>query len=128
MVCNKYKEAKDDYLNLLHGKEEPNEDEMFMLISSFRKLEVFSNAHNMNNWNIWESLFEVAGKCKESLANGEELLIPMDAIKSVIASLYYLLIWNQHQIGNNTERNSKFRVTVDPSKRGRGVTRSYTTD
>jgi len=40
MVSNGYKEAIDDYMNLLQGKEEPNEDEMFKLVSSFKKVSV----------------------------------------------------------------------------------------
>ena len=62
MVSNGYREAIDEYMNLLHGKEEPNDDEMFKLVSSFKKVEAFSNCHNMSQWNIWESMFDVVVK------------------------------------------------------------------
>ena len=38
MVSNGYKETIDDYMNLLNGREEPNEDEIFKLVSSLKKV------------------------------------------------------------------------------------------
>ncbi len=55
MVSGRYKEAVDEYMNLLNGKEEPNEDEMFNLVSSLKKVDCFINCHNMGTWDIWES-------------------------------------------------------------------------
>lgn len=106
MVSRNYREAIDEYMNLLHGKEEPTEDEMFKLISSFKKVEMFSNCHNMSHWSIWDSMFEVVTKYKEALMNNEELNIPPDAIKSAIAACYFGLVWDKHQVVNTTERNS----------------------
>jgi cohesin complex subunit SA-1/2 len=57
MVSGRYKEAVDDYMNLLNGKEEPNEDEMFSLVSSLKKVDCFTNCHNMGHWDIWESKY-----------------------------------------------------------------------
>ena len=93
-------------MNLLHGKEEPNEDEMFKLVSSVKKVEVFSNCHNMNAWNIWESLFDMMARFKDAVTNNEEFKVPIDAIKSAISSCYYGLIWDQRQIESTPERNS----------------------
>ena len=59
MVSNGFKEANDEFMNLLQGKEEPNEDEMFTLISSLKKVECFSGAHNMGQWKIWESKYYI---------------------------------------------------------------------
>ena len=55
MVSGRYKEAVDEFMNLLNGKEEPNEDEIFGLVSSLKKVECFINCHNMGQWDIWES-------------------------------------------------------------------------
>lgn len=106
MVSNNYKEAMDEYMNLLIGKEEPNEDEMFKLVSSFKKVEVFSNCHNMNTWSIWENMFDVVIRFKDALIAREEMKIPLEAIKSAVCSCYYGLVWDQNQIENTTERNS----------------------
>ena len=55
MVSGNYKEAVDDYMNLLNGKEDPNDDEIFNLVSSLKKVDCFINCHNMGPWDIWES-------------------------------------------------------------------------
>lgn len=107
MVSNNYKEASDDYINLLNGKEEPNEDEMFRLVSGFKKIEAFSNCHNMNAWGIWESIFEVLCKYKDASASGgDELKMPVEAVVSALCSCYFGLVHDQHQIEKTTERNS----------------------
>jgi cohesin complex subunit SA-1/2 len=54
-VALRYKESIDEFLNLLNGKEEPNEDEIFSLVSSLKKVECFINCHNMDQENVWES-------------------------------------------------------------------------
>ena len=82
IISNHFKEANDEYMNILLGKEEPDEDEMFNLVSSLKKVECFSNAHNMSLCRIWESMFELLSKYKESIANNEELKIPVEAVKS----------------------------------------------
>ena len=106
MVSNGYKEATDDYLNLLQGNEQPNDDEMFRLVSGFKKVEAFSNCHNMSAWNIWESMFDVLNKYKDSVATGEKMRMPVEAVVSSLCSCYYGLLHDQHQVHKTTERNS----------------------
>ncbi len=106
MVSNGYKEALDEYMNLLHGREEPNEDEMFKLVSSFKKVEAFSNCHNMSAWNIWESMYDLVVRFKDSVLSQEEMKMPVEAVKGALSACYYGLLWDQHQIENTTERNS----------------------
>ena len=113
MVSNGYREAIDEFTNLLMDKEEPNEDELFTLVSSFKKVEAFSNCHNMSTWNIWESMFDVLVKYKDSMINKEELTIPLEAAKCALSSCYFGLVWDRKQLEDTTERNS----TADDARR-----------
>ena len=52
MVTNWYKEALDEYTNLLTGNETPDEDETFALASSLKKVSTFYNCHDMSQVRI----------------------------------------------------------------------------
>merc|ERR1719414_2769538 len=108
IISNHFKEANDEYVNILLGKEDPDEDEMFNLVSSLKKVEWFSNAHSMSQCKIWESMFDLLTKYKESIANSEELKIPVEAVKSSLCACYYGLIWDKIYLESdeNRERDS----------------------
>jgi len=108
IISNHFKEANDEYMNILLGKEDPDEDEMFNLVSSLKKVECFSNAHSMSQCKIWESMFDLLTKYKESIANSEELKIPVEAVKSSLCACYYGLIWDKIYLESdeNRERDS----------------------
>lgn len=57
-IVNKYKEAIDEYRNLIEGDEEPDEDEIFNVVQSLKKVSIFYSCHNMNPWGIWDSLYK----------------------------------------------------------------------
>lgn len=57
-IVIKYQEAIDEYRNLIEGNEEPDEDEIFNVVQSLRKISIFYSCHNMNPWNIWDSLYK----------------------------------------------------------------------
>lgn len=42
--------------NLLQN-EEPDEDEIFALVSSLKKVAIFFSCHNLGPWNLWDPLF-----------------------------------------------------------------------
>merc|ERR1719433_1070250 len=73
IITNRYKESADDFMNLLNGGEEPNEDEVFGLKSAMKKGECFYACHNMTNnmsqHGIWQSLFELVKGYKEDMSN-----------------------------------------------------------
>ncbi len=106
MVSNNYKEASDEYMNLLHGKEEPKEDEMFSLVSGLKKVEAFANCHNMGAWNIWEGMFDLVARFRDAISASEDMKVPVESVRSALAASYYCLLWDQHQIEGTTERNS----------------------
>jgi len=43
---------------LIEGNEEPDEDEIFNVVQSLKKVSIFYSCHNMNPWGIWDSLYK----------------------------------------------------------------------
>lgn len=58
MIVASYKEAIDDWRTLIMGEETPNDDEIFNVVSSLKKVSMFYACHNLNTWNLWNTLFE----------------------------------------------------------------------
>lgn len=58
MIVAAYKDAIDDWRNLLLGEETPDDDETFNVVSSLKKLSLFYACHNINQWNLWDTLFQ----------------------------------------------------------------------
>lgn len=58
MIVASYKDAVDDWRNLLLGEETPDDDETFNVCSSLKKLSLFYACHNINQWNLWDTLFQ----------------------------------------------------------------------
>lgn len=58
MIVASYKDAIDDWRNLLLGEETPNADETFNVVSSLKKVSLFYACHNLNQWNLWGTLFQ----------------------------------------------------------------------
>lgn len=66
---NRYKEAIDDWRNLIAGEETPNEDETYNIVVSLKKVAFLYSCHNLNNpWNLFESLFEDIDECQSRTA------------------------------------------------------------
>lgn len=57
-AVNKYKEAIDDWRNLIAGEEVPNEDEIYNVRISLKKVSILYSCHNLNMWNLWDSLVQ----------------------------------------------------------------------
>lgn len=49
--------------------ETPDADEIFNVINSLRKVSIMYMCHNLNDTNIWDSLFEDLPKCMKDNEN-----------------------------------------------------------
>ncbi|XP_032681391.1 cohesin subunit SA-2-like isoform X2 [Odontomachus brunneus] len=92
-IVNKYKEAIDEYRNLIERNEVPDEDETFNVIQSLKKVSIFYSYNNMNQWNIWDSLY----KNIEDAKNPSKCL-PFDATKYCISACYFAILWGQNHL------------------------------
>ena len=93
MVTNRYKEALDEYTNLLTGNETPDEDETFALVSSLKKVATFYNCHDLGQLDIWDGLFKSLTEARDALIEGQPPLLPDEAVKYCMLACYFGLLW-----------------------------------
>ncbi|XP_018561375.1 cohesin subunit SA-1 [Anoplophora glabripennis] len=98
MIVASYKEAIDDWRNLLLGEETPNADEIFNVVSSLKKVSMFYACHNLNQWNLWDTLFQDFRDIESGL--------PPEALKYCISSCYYHLLWGLRDLEVQAEGGS----------------------
>lgn len=85
MIVAAYKEAIDDWRNLMLGEETPNADEIFNVVSSLKKVSLFYASHNLNQWHLWGTLFQDVKEIDSSL--------PAEALKYSLSACFYCLLW-----------------------------------
>ncbi|XP_052754586.1 cohesin subunit SA-2 isoform X2 [Galleria mellonella] len=100
MCVNRYKEAIDEYRSLLEGGETPDADEVFAVENSLRKVSIMYMCHNLNDTNIWDSLFEDLPKC----AKENESQMPPQALVYVVRACFYSLLWSLHELEERLAR------------------------
>ncbi|XP_068205797.1 cohesin subunit SA-2 isoform X2 [Palaemon carinicauda] len=108
MVVNKYKEANDEYLTLIDGEEEPDEDETFALVSSVKKVSIFYSCHNMGPCDIWDSLHK-----NITFALDSNKLLPEEVTKYCISSCFFGVMWELHQIEDMIEKRAATSEIID---------------
>ncbi|XP_047534423.1 cohesin subunit SA-1 isoform X1 [Vanessa atalanta] len=99
MCVNRYKEAIDDYRSLVEGGETPDADEVFNVINSLRKVSIMYMCHNLNDTNIWDSLFEDLPKC----VRGNESGMPAQALVYAVRACFYSVLWSLHELEERGE-------------------------
>ncbi|VEN54810.1 unnamed protein product [Callosobruchus maculatus] len=98
MIVENYKEAIDDWRNLLLGEEEPNADEVFNVSSTLKKVSMFYACHNLNQWNLWSTLFQDIKDTETSL--------PAEAQKYCLSACYYALLWGLRDVEAQNEAST----------------------
>lgn len=76
---NRYREAIDDWRNLIAGEEIPDEDEIFNVNVSLKKISILYSCHNLNPWGAFDSLFE---DLSDFLRNDEGKALPSEVCLS----------------------------------------------
>ena len=97
MVSNRYKESLDEFTSLMSGDEEPDQDEVFALVSSLKKVSIFYNCHDMGQWGIWPGLLDIVSKARDSFAERQALQVPEEAVKYCLLGCYFGLLWAKHR-------------------------------
>ncbi|XP_066254838.1 cohesin subunit SA-1 [Euwallacea similis] len=98
VIVSSYKEAIDDWRNLLLGEETPNADEIFNVVSSLKKVSMFYACHNLNQWDLWETQFQDF--------KDVESKVPPEALKYCLSSCYYYLLWALRDLEASQEQAS----------------------
>ena len=102
LVSNRYRESLDEYTNLLTGDEEPDQDEVFALVSSLKKVSIFYNCHDMGHWNIWAGLLDIVTRARDCLLENQQVWVPEEAVKFALLGFYFGLLWDKNSLAENT--------------------------
>lgn len=106
LITDRYKEALDEYQNLVSGEEIPDQDETFALVSSLKKVSTFYNCHDMGQLDIWEGLFDCMSKTRDAILEKEALPLPEEAVKYCMLACYFGLLWSRSQAEENLDRDT----------------------
>lgn len=130
---NRYKEAIDDWRNLIAGEEVPNEDEIFNIIVSLKKVSILYSCHNLNPWGIFDSLYEDLDECQSRTAEGkalpnevnflnqflflikkfhENLILVVQALVYCIESCYFAITWGLNFLENACEQQNQEEASI----------------
>ncbi|XP_055376196.1 cohesin subunit SA-2 [Condylostylus longicornis] len=101
---NKYKEAIDDWRNLIAGEELPNEDEIYTIIISLKNVSILYSCHNLNPWNLFDSIYQDIDESQ--MRNNTERGLPNEALVYCIEACFFSITWALYHIENNCETSS----------------------
>lgn len=103
-AVNKYKDAIDEWRNLIAGEELPNEDEIYTIIISLKVVSILYSCHNLNPWNLFDSLYQdiEESQSKENPGRG----LPNEALVYCIEACYFSLTWGLYYLENQCESSS----------------------
>lgn len=83
------------------GEELPNEDEIYNVIISLKVVSILYSSHNLNPWNIFDSLFQDIDECQEKETPIRNL--PFEALIYSIEACYFAITWGLYYIENQLE-------------------------
>lgn len=89
---NRYKEAIDDWRNLIAGEEVPDADEIHQVYITLKKVSILYSCHNLNPWNLFNSLFQDIEEYLNDAGNREKS-IPKEALVFCIESCFFSISW-----------------------------------
>lgn len=101
LCVNRYKEAIDDWRNLIAGEETPDDDEIYNVNISLRKVSILYSCHNLNPCGLFDSLFQDIDDC-HSGGMGERGL-PKEALTYCIDACFFSLSWGLYYLENQCE-------------------------
>lgn len=89
---NRYKEAIDDWRNLIAGEEVPDADEIHQVYITLKKVSILYSCHNLNPWNLFNSLFQDIEEYLNDAGNREKS-IPKEALVFCVESCFFSISW-----------------------------------
>lgn len=97
-ITNKHREAMDDWNNLIEGNEKPDDDEIYNVVNSVKKISIFYSCHNLGPWNLWDIIFKDL-----KMAHEGSKPLPEEAIKYSISACMFATMWELHSVENVLE-------------------------
>merc|ERR1719186_1324186 len=95
MVVKQFKESLEEYNSLIAGELEPDQDEIYFLELSSRKLSLLYNHYDIGQAEVWEDLLDLvkrgADRYKEDVSGWES----EEAVRSALLGCYFGLMWDK---------------------------------
>lgn len=108
---NRYKEAIDDWRNLIAGEETPDEDEIHQVCMSLKKVSILYSCHNLNPWSLFGSLFQ---DIEEYLSDEtHDRSIPAEALNYCIESCFFSICWGLSSLESAFESSALAYTTEE---------------
>lgn len=82
----------------------PNEDEIYNITISLKVVSILYSSHNLNPWNLFESLFQDIDK--NQLRENPERGLPNEALVYCIEACYFSVTWGLYYLENQCESAS----------------------
>lgn len=84
--------------NVLQDGAEADEDDLYNINMSLRKISVFSGCHSFDKWDVWEKLFRIIRTTVENIG-----AYPPESVKHAISACYFALLWDLKNIQEKGE-------------------------
>lgn len=101
---NRYKEAIDDWRNLIAGEETPDEDEIHQVCITLKKVSILYSCHNLNPWSLFGSLFQDIEEYLTSETHDRS--IPSEALVYCIESCFFSINWGLNSLESSFESSA----------------------
>lgn len=93
------------------GEELPNEDEIYNVTISLKVISILYASHNLNPWNLFESIFQDAEECQSKENTGRTL--PNEALIYCIEACYFSISWGLYFVENQCESSNVVMVSAE---------------
>uniref|UniRef100_T1IZS7 SCD domain-containing protein n=1 Tax=Strigamia maritima TaxID=126957 RepID=T1IZS7_STRMM len=107
-LVNKYKEALDEYRATIDASEVPDEDLVFDLTSSLKKVGIFNHCHNLAHLNVWDSFFDWVKQAQQDPKS-----IPEEVVKYALSCCSAGIMWDLGRLDENTQNPLEIRALRD---------------
>ncbi|CAK9291266.1 unnamed protein product [Gordionus sp. m RMFG-2023] len=103
LIDNLVERFKITYEEFMQEKEEPDEDQIFALLSSLKRLSSFNEFHDITNWDLWDYLITIL---KYGCDVNRKFPISQDILCKALSCAHFHLLWYLNNI-NNVAMTSK---------------------
>ncbi|KAH8329283.1 hypothetical protein KR074_006906 [Drosophila pseudoananassae] len=110
-AVNKYKDAIEEWRNLIQGEETPNEDDIYNITITLKVLSILYSSHNLNPWDLFKTLFQDVEEA-QSKENVDRCL-PNEALAYCIEACYFSISWGLHYVENDCETLNVSEVVAE---------------
>ncbi|XP_074657928.1 cohesin subunit SA-2-like isoform X2 [Tubulanus polymorphus] len=102
-LIEKYREAYQDYFQ---EGEEADDEEIFSLVASLKRIYAFYGCHDLTKWGLWVSFFHIV---KQS-TDPTQMQIPVDIVCRAIACCSMAIMWNLHRLDETNPDKGEMKM------------------